>query len=91
MCPLWWKARRQTRQALCGGYVITAINGEEIESMLELKEELTYYAAGDTVELSIMKMMSQGYGDGHGQCDTGKTKHHTIKAKVLPFGSTFCF
>ena len=43
------------------GYVITAINGEEIESMLELKEELTYYAAGDTVELSIMKMMSQGY------------------------------
>ena len=29
--------------------------------MLELKEELTYYAAGDTVELSIMKMMSQGY------------------------------
>ena len=37
------------------GYVITAINGEEIESMLELKEELTYYAAGDTVELSIMK------------------------------------
>ena len=43
------------------GCVITAINGEEIESMLELKEELTYYAAGDTVELSIMKMMSQGY------------------------------
>ncbi|MDE7008857.1 MAG: trypsin-like peptidase domain-containing protein [Lachnospiraceae bacterium] len=43
------------------GYVITAVNGEEIESMLELKEELTYYAAGDTVELSVMKMMSQGY------------------------------
>ncbi len=43
------------------GYIITALNGEEIESMLELKEELTYYAAGDTVELSVMKMMSQGY------------------------------
>lgn len=43
------------------GYIITALNGEEIESMLELKEELTYYAAGDTIELSVMKMMSQGY------------------------------
>ena len=29
--------------------------------MAELKEELSYYAAGDTVELTIMKMMPQGY------------------------------
>ncbi len=47
------------------GYIITALNGEEIESMLELKEELTYYAAGDTVELSVMKMMSQEIGRAH--------------------------
>lgn len=43
------------------GYIIIALNDEEISSMAELKEELSYYAAGDTVELTIMKMMPQGY------------------------------
>ena len=54
------------------GYIITALNGEEIESMLELKEELTYYAAGDTVELSVMKMMSQGYEEDTVSVTLGK-------------------
>ena len=54
------------------GYIITARNGEEIESMLELKEELTYYAAGDTVELSVMKMMSQGYEEDTVSVTLGK-------------------
>lgn len=36
------------------GYIITAINDEVVESMAELKEELAYYAAGDTVELNVM-------------------------------------
>ena len=46
---------------LIRGYIITALEGEEIDSMLELKEELSYYAAGETVELTIMKMMFEGY------------------------------
>lgn len=46
---------------LARGHVITKLNGEEIDSMVELKEELSYYAAGDTVELTIMKMMQEGY------------------------------
>lgn len=43
------------------GYIITELNGEEIESMSELKEELYYYAAGETVELKVMKMTNEGY------------------------------
>lgn len=39
---------------LVRGDIITAINGEEVSSMVELKEELAYYAAGTTVELTIM-------------------------------------
>lgn len=39
---------------LIRGNIITGINGEQIESMSELKEELSYYAAGDTVELTVM-------------------------------------
>ena len=54
------------------GYIITALNGEEIESMLELKEALSYYAAGDTVELSVMKMMSQGYEEDTVSVTLGK-------------------
>ncbi len=41
---------------LARGYIITGINDEQVESMSELKEELTYYAAGDTVELTVMVM-----------------------------------
>ena len=46
---------------LIKGDIITAINGEEIESMAELKEELEYYAAGTTIELTIMQGSPTGY------------------------------
>ena len=46
---------------LVRGDIITAINGEEVASMLELKEELSYYAAGTTVELTIMQGSPTGY------------------------------
>lgn len=49
------------RAGIARGYIITALNGEEIDSMAELKEELSYFAAGDTVELTVMKMMYEGY------------------------------
>lgn len=49
------------RAGIARGYIITALNDEEIDSMMELKEELSYFAAGDTVELTVMKMMYEGY------------------------------
>ena len=49
------------KAGLVRGDVITAVNDQEISSMVELKEELTYYAAGDTVELTIMQGSPTGY------------------------------
>ncbi len=49
------------RAGIAKGYIITALNGEEIDSMEELKEELSYFAAGDTIELTVMKMMYERY------------------------------
>ena len=49
------------RAGLVRGDIITAINGEKVESMAELKEELTYYEAGTTVELTIMQGSPTGY------------------------------
>lgn len=46
---------------LVRGDIITALNGVEITSMAELKEELQYYAAGTTVELTIMQGSPTGY------------------------------
>lgn len=46
---------------LVKGDIITAINGEEVKSMEDLKEELSYYAAGTTVELTIMQGSPTGY------------------------------
>ncbi len=46
---------------LIRGDIITALNGEEVTSMAELKEELAYYAAGTTVELTIMQGSPTGY------------------------------
>ncbi len=46
---------------LIRGDIITAINGEEVESMDDLKDELSYYAAGDTVELIIMQGSPVGF------------------------------
>lgn len=49
------------RAGIAKGYIITALNDEKIDSMDELKEELSYFAAGDTIELTVMKMMYEGY------------------------------
>lgn len=46
---------------LIRGDIITALNGEEITSMEELQNELSYYAAGETVELTIMQGSPIGY------------------------------
>lgn len=46
---------------LIKGDIITALNGEEVKSMDDLKNELSYYAAGDTVELTIMQGSPTGY------------------------------
>lgn len=46
---------------LVRGDIITGLNGEEIRSMDELKNELSYYAAGDTVELTIMQGSPAGF------------------------------
>ena len=46
---------------LVKGDIITALNGEEIKSMEELKNELSYYAVGTTVELTIMQGSPTGY------------------------------
>ena len=49
------------RAGLVKGDIITALNGEEIKSMDDLKNELSYYAAGTTVELTIMQGSPTGY------------------------------
>ena len=49
------------RAGISRGYIITALNGEDIDCMAELKEELSYFAKGDTIELTVMKMMYEGY------------------------------
>jgi serine protease Do len=46
---------------LVKGDIITALNGEEVKSMDDLKNELSYYAAGTTVELTIMQGSPTGY------------------------------
>lgn len=46
---------------LVKGDIITAINGEEVRSMDDLKKELSYYTAGTTVELTIMQGSPTGY------------------------------
>ena len=35
------------------GCIITEINGEDVDSMEELQEELTYYKAGETVKVTV--------------------------------------
>ena len=50
-----------SKAGLVKGDIITAINGEEVDSMSKLKEELCYYSAGTTVELTIMQGSPIGY------------------------------
>lgn len=49
------------KAGLIRGDIITAINGDEVKSMSELREELTYCEAGSTVELTIMQGSPVGY------------------------------
>ncbi len=49
------------KAGLVRGDIITAINGWEGKSMAELKEEISGYAAGETVELTIMQGSPDGY------------------------------
>ena len=44
-----------------GYQVITEIDGYDVDSMEELQEELQYYRAGETVELTIMVQGRNGY------------------------------
>ncbi|MDE6976676.1 MAG: trypsin-like peptidase domain-containing protein [Lachnospiraceae bacterium] len=46
---------------LVRGDIITALNGEEVKSMDDLKEELSYYSVGSTVELTIMQGSPTGF------------------------------
>ncbi len=46
---------------LVRGDIITAVNGKEIVSMSDLQEELIYYEAGTTIELTIMQGSPVGY------------------------------
>ena len=42
------------------GCILTGINGTTIKSMEELQEELTYYEAGETVEVKVEGMTQSG-------------------------------
>lgn len=57
---------------LVRGDIITAVNGEEVTSMEELQEELGYYEAGTTVELTIMQGSPVGYQAKTVQVTLGK-------------------
>lgn len=59
------------RAGLVRGDIITALNGEEVTSMEELKEELGYYEAGTTVELTIMQGSPTGYQSKNVQVTLG--------------------
>lgn len=57
---------------LVRGDIITAINGETVETMEELKEEMNYYQVGDVVTLTIMQGSPTGYQSKDVQVTLGK-------------------
>lgn len=59
-------------EGLVRGDIITAINGETVETMEELKEEMNYYQAGDVVTLTIMQGSPTGYQSKDVQVTLGK-------------------
>lgn len=61
-----------TAAGLVRGDIITAINGETVETMEELKEEMNYYQAGDVVTLTIMQGSPTGYQSKDVQVTLGK-------------------
>lgn len=54
------------------GDIITAIGDLQVSSMTELKNELSYYKAGDTVTLTIMQGSPVGYQSKTVQVQLGK-------------------
>lgn len=48
---------------LIRGDIITKFDGEKVDSMEALKEEMEFYSAGDTVEITIMQGSPTGYKD----------------------------
>jgi len=56
---------------LVKGDIIVALNGEDIETMDELRSELEYYTAGTTVELTIMQGSPEGYQSKNVQITLG--------------------
>lgn len=57
---------------LVRGDIITKINGQDVESMEELKEEMNYYQDGDTITLTIMQGSPTGYQSKDVQVTLGK-------------------
>lgn len=57
---------------LIRGDIITGFNGETIETMEELKEQMSYCQAGDTVTLTIMQGSPTGYQSKDVQVTLGK-------------------
>lgn len=45
---------------LKSGMIMTAFDGEKIETMADLQEELEYYAAGETVDVTVQKADENG-------------------------------
>ena len=43
------------------GSVITAFDGQKVETIEDLKELLTYYKAGETVKMTVMEQGNRGY------------------------------
>lgn len=56
---------------LAQGNIITAINGTTVDSMSTLKEQLTYYKVGETVELTVQVAS-----------DNGSYKEHTVSVTL---------
>lgn len=52
--------------------VITEIDGYDVDSMEDLQEELQYYRAGETVELTIMVQSRNGYAEEKVNVTLGK-------------------
>ena len=56
---------------LAQGNIITAINGTTVDSMSTLKEQLTYYKVGETVELTVQVAS-----------DNGSYKEHSVSVTL---------
>lgn len=54
--------------------VITEIDGYDVDSMEELQEQLQYYKAGETVELTIMVQSRNGYTEEKVEITLGKSE-----------------